>query len=113
MLKLKKIVKMNKKGVLGLDTAKAFVIAILTLAVVAFAVIVALSALNNSGSLPAGSPEAAQATNVLLNVTGGVETLFNSANTWFALLAVVIIILIIAVVILAVNRFGGTARGGL
>ena len=103
---------MNKRGVLGLDTAKAFVIAILVLAVVAFATIIALSALLNSGSLPAGSLEANQTSNIILNVTGGVETLFTSANTWFALLAVVIIILIIAVVILAVNRFGvaGTER---
>ncbi len=106
MQKLRKIVK-DKRGVLGLDAAKSFVIAILTLAVVAFATIVALSALNNSGSLPAGSLEANQTESILLNVTGGIETLFASANTWFALLAVVIIILIIAIVILAVNRFGG------
>lgn len=104
--------KMNRKGVLGLDTATAFVIAILTLAVVAFAVIVALASLNNSNVLTTGSQEANQTTNVLNNVTAGVAELFTNATTWFSLLAVVIIILIIALVILAVRRFDTTANSG-
>lgn len=108
---MKKII--DKKGVLGLDTAKAFVLAILTLGVIAFAVIVALDALNNSGSLTAGSQAANDTTAVLQNITGGTTSFFGNAGTWFALLAIVIIILVIAVVIVAVNRFGGRGAGNL
>lgn len=105
--------KKDKRGVLGLDTAKDFFIAILILAVIGFTVVIALSALNNSGVLTEGSLEANQSQAILLNTTGGVSTFFADAGTWFTLLSIVIIILIIAVVILAVGRFGGQARGGL
>ena len=107
---IQKHLKMNKRGVLGLDTAKDFILAILILSIVAFAVVIALNALNDSNAAPAGSTAANVTTSIFQNTTTGVETLFASANTWFALLAVVIIILVIAVVILAVSRFSG--RGG-
>lgn len=104
-----RIKKVNNRGVLGLDTAKEFVLAIMVLAVIAFATIVALSSLNNSNAVTGQA--ATDTTAVLQNVTAGTVTLFSNAGTWFSLLAVVIIILIIAVVIFAVNRFG-TGRGG-
>lgn len=108
-----KIKKFGKRGVLGLETATQFVLAIMILAVIAFSLIVALSSLNNSNALTAGSQEANDSSDVLLNVTGGVVTLMSNAGTWFSLISVVIIILIIAVVIVAVNRFGGRTGGGL
>jgi len=104
---------MNKKGVLGMDTAKDFVLGIMILAVIAFAVIVALASLNDSNALTEGSTEQNQTTNILLNVTGGVNDFFTNAGTWFSLLSVVIIILIISVVIMAVNRFGSGSAGSL
>lgn len=111
MISLSKI-KMTKKGQVGLDTAKNVMLALLTLSVIAFAIIVALASLNNSNALTAGSLEAEQTTSLLQNVSGGVTDFFSNAGTWFSLLAIVIIILIIAIVIFAVNRFGGN-NGGL
>ncbi len=99
--------KLGKKGQLGMDVAKGFVLAILTLAVIAFAVIIALDSLQNT-SVSTGQTGA-----IVNNVTVGVATFFSNATTWFTLLAVVVIILIISVVIFAVNRFGGSAGGGL
>ena len=96
-----------------MDTAKDFVLGIMILAVIAFAVIVALASLNDSNALTTGSTEDNQTTNILLNVTGGVNDFFTNASTWFSLLSVVIIILIISVVILAVNRFGSGSGGSL
>ncbi len=116
-MKLKTVVKkhpeLNKKGQVGLDTARAVMLALLTLGVIGFAIIVALASLNDSDALTAGSLEKNQTTSVLQNITGGVATFFSNAGTWFSLLAIVIIILIIAIVIFAVNRFSGGNRGGL
>ena len=104
--------EMKKKGQVGLDTARAVMLTILVLGVIGFAIIIAMSSLNDSNTLTTGSIEANQTTNVLRNVSGGVEEFFSNTVTWFSLLAVVVIILIIAIVIIAVNRFGGGGRGG-
>ena len=103
--------KLNKKGVLGLEIAIGFVLSILTLAIIIFAVIVALSTLNNANVLTGTA--ATDASNVLTNVTAGTSNLMSNAVTWFSLIAVVIIILIISVVIIAVKKFGGQTGGGL
>ena len=104
-----KLLFKEKRGVLGLDTAKLFVLAILTLGVIAFAVIIALDALNSNSGL---TGQAATDTNdVLQNISSGVVSFFGNAGTWFSLLAIVIIILVISVVIVAVNRFGGSKSG--
>lgn len=103
----------NKKGQVGLDTSKAFMLSIMTLVVIAFATIIALSALNNSNATSAGSLERNQTTAIFVNTTTGISNFFSNTGTWFALLAVTIIILIITIVIFAVQRFGGGNRGGL
>jgi lipoprotein signal peptidase len=104
---------MDKKGQVGLDTAKQVMLALMTMGVIAFAIIVALASLRTSNALPAGSIEANQTSNILNNITTGTSSFFSNVGTWFSLLAVVIIILIIAIVIFAVNRFGGGRGGGL
>lgn len=96
----RKKIGMNKKGVLGMDTAKAFLLGLFTLAVVGFALIIAMNSLNDSG---AGTTDTQD---ILNNVSGGATDLFSNAGTWFSLIAVVVIILIISVVIVSVNRFG-------
>ena len=104
---------MDKKGQVGLDTAKQVMLALMTMGVIAFAIIVALASLRTSNALSAGSIEANQTSNILNNITAGTSSFFSNVGTWFSLLAVVIIILIIAIVIFAVNRFGGGRGGGL
>ena len=93
-----------------MEIAIGFVLSLLTLAIIVFAVIVALSTLNNSNILTGTA--ATDASNVLTNVTAGSSSLFTNVSTWFSLIAVVIIILIISVVIVAVKRFGGEASSG-
>jgi len=100
-MKLKKI--MSKKGQLGLDVAKSFVMALFTLSVIAFGLLIAMNSLNAS---TAGTADTAS---VLANVSAGTTSLFSNAGTWFSLVAVVVIILIISVVIMSVNRFGATS----
>ena len=93
-----------KKGVLGLDTAKLFVLAILSLVIVAVATLIVLD------SLPAVAVEGSQRYNdtagIINNTTDALSEFFEDAGTWFTLIGVVIIILIIAVVIVVINRFG-------
>lgn len=101
-MKLKKIMR-NKKGALGLDVAKSFVMALFTLSVIAFGLLIAMNSLN------ASTASTADTTSVLQNVSAGTTDLFSNAGTWFSLVAVVVIILIISVVIMSVNRFGATA----
>ena len=100
-MKMRKL-KLDNKGVLGLDIAKSFIIAILTLGVIAFAIVIAMAQLNSS------SVSTTDTTSIFGNISGGVTSFFSNAGSWFALLAVVIIILIVSVVIVAVNRFGGS-----
>lgn len=103
-------IKRNKKGAMGLDQAKVFMFALMTLAILGFVTIIILSALNNSGVTTAGSLERNLTTSVLNNVSIATGTFFGNSATWFALIAVVVIILIVAVVIFAVNNFGAGAR---
>ncbi len=98
-----------------MGTARKVMVALMTLGVLAFAMIIALVELDNSNPAADGSAAANQSTNILNNITGGVETFFSNAGTWFALLAIVVIILIVVIVMLAVNRVDGTkgSSGGL
>ena len=106
-MEMNKLRKLGKRGQVGFDTAKAVMLTIMVIGVIAFAIIIAMSSLNNSNALTAGSLEANQTTDVLQNISAGVSGFFSNTSTWFSLLAVVIIILIISIVIFAVNRFGG------
>lgn len=95
----------TKKGALGLNTTKSFVITILSLAVISMAVLITLGSLDNTSV-------ATDATkNLTANVSEGITNFFENAGTFFTLLAVAVIILIISVVIMAVNRFGGASDG--
>jgi hypothetical protein len=97
----------SKKGVLGLDTAKAVILSLLTLSVLFIAVVLALTTLGNSNILTAGSAGQIAMNNTINNITAGGATFFSYVPTFFILLAVVVLILIIAIVIVAVSRFGG------
>ena len=103
---LDKLKMKSQRGIVGLDTAKAVMLSLLTLGIIAFAILIALSQLNSS------SAATTDTTIVLNNISSGVVDFFSNATTWFSLLSVVVIILIVAIVIVAVNRFGGS-QGGL
>jgi len=100
---------MNKKGQVGLDTAKAVMLTLLTMGIIAFAIIIAMGTLNDSNVLTTDSYEDNQTSDVLNNISGGVAGFFDNVPTWFTLLSVVVIIAIIALVIIVVGRFGGNS----
>ena len=100
----------NRKGVLGLDTVKAVVIALLMLAVITIAVFLALTSLQDSNIFATGSDIKNKSDLVINNITYGTTNFFRNVPTFFTLLGVVVLILIIAIVIVAVTRFGGGGR---
>lgn len=110
-MEIRKLLKKDKKGVMGLETVREFMLILLVLAVIGFAIVIALATLDDTNVLTTDSYEDNQTTNILRNVSSGVSEFFDDTGTWLTLLSVVVIILIIAVVILAVNRFGGGTRG--
>ena len=97
----------NKKAILGLDTVKSVILSLLTLAVVAIAVLLALTSLNNSSIFASGSLAQSYTNSTVNNISSGLASFFGQVPTFFVLLGVVVLILIIAIVIVAVSRFGG------
>lgn len=97
-----KMLMKNKRGQLGMDVAKGFMLGLLSLLVIGVTVIIVLASLGATSVISGNT----QATHVIGNGTGALDTFFSSTGTWLALLGVVIIILIISVVIAVVNRFG-------
>ena len=58
------------------------------------------------------STQTTQTRNILNNLTGGVESFFSNAGTWFALLAIVILIMIIVIVMKSVGGIDKGSKGG-
>ena len=105
------MILLDKKGVLGLETTRVVLISLLTLAVIAIAVFLALVSLRDAGIFTAGSQEKNQTDTIISNITTGSTNFFKQIPTVFTLLGVVLIILVVAIVIAAVARFGGGSRG--
>jgi len=105
--------KDNKKGALGLDTAKAVMVWFLVLAVLAVAIILALVSLRDSGIFTNGSQEDNDTTNIVNNVTRALtDNFFDQTGTIFAILIVVVIMFAIGLIIYVVTRFSAGAGGG-
>ena len=102
-----KLRSLTKKGILGLNTVKAFIVVLLSLAIIAVVTLIVLGAISNANISPAGSAAANGTTGIINNVSAGIISFFTNASTYFALLGVVVIILIISLVVVVVNRFGG------
>ena len=104
-MKLKNILKKDKTAILGLDTAKLFVLAILALVIVSVVTLIVLDSLQDTVT---GTTKLRNDTQSIINNTSaGLADFFSEVGTWFTLIGVVIIIMIIAVVIVVINRFGG------
>jgi len=103
----------NRKGVLGLETAKQVMITFLVLAVVGIAILLALTSLQNSSIFTTGSQADNDTTSIVNNVSGGLVTFFASTGTIFSILVVVVIILAISIIIWAVGRFGQQTEGSV
>ena len=102
-------IRKDKRGVLGLDTIKAVMIAFLTLAVIGVAVTLALVSLRDSSIFTTNSQEYNDTVHIVNNITGAQTKFFENTSTIFAILVVVVIILAISIVIAVVSRFGGGA----
>jgi len=100
----------KKKGVMGLDVAKSFMVVLLSLVVIGVTVLIVLNSLGDTSVVSSDN----DTQNVIDNASDGISDFFTNTGTWLALLAVVIIILIISTVIFVVNRFGkGEGRASL
>ena len=104
-MNIRKILRKDKKGVLGLDTAKLFVLAILSLVIISVVTLIVLDSLQDASTIVEGSE-------IINNTSEALADFFEDVGTWFTLIGVVIIILIIAVVIVVINRFGTEGGGG-
>jgi hypothetical protein len=100
-----------KKSILGLNTIKAFIVVLLSLAIIGIVTIIVLSSIQNAG-LVTTDVVSGQVNATIGNVSGGIASFFANAGTYFALLGVVVIILIISLVVVVVNRFGGDNSQG-
>ena len=94
-----------KKGVMGLDTAKAFVVGLLSLLLIGVVTMIVLVQLGDLSIVSDDNDTAL----VVSNGTSGLASFFSNTTVWLSLLGVVIIILIIAAVVTVVNRFGDSA----
>ena len=100
---IKEHLKVNdKRGIMGMDTAKQFVLTLMTLIVIGVTTLIVLNSLGDTSVVEGDNGTQ----NVIDNATSGIESFFGNTATWLALLSVVIIILIISAVIVVVNRFG-------
>ena len=108
------ILKQKKKGILGLNTVKSFIVVMLSLAIIAVVTLVVLGAIQGA-NISTKYSLADNGTNLIIgNVSNGISGFFGNATTFFSLLGVVVIILIISLVVVVVNRFGGgDTRGEL
>lgn len=102
----------QKKGILGLETIKAFIVVMLSLAIIAVVTLVVLGAIQNANISSVSSAAYNGTSQIIQNVSQGITGFFGNALTFFSLLGVVVIILIISLVVVVVNRFGGGAQGG-
>lgn len=107
-MELKKVLR-GKKAQAGLGLAGSIIMALLTLAVLATAVNIALANLKTSTGLTAGTIEYNNTQDIIDNVTGGTAVFFDDVSTWMTILGVVVLLLIISVIILVVKRFGAGA----
>ena len=108
-MEIKSILK-KKRAVLGLDTAKLFVLAILSLVIISVVTLIVLNSLRDATT--AGSYAYNESDALIGNTSDGLTDFFEDAGTWFTLIGVVIVILIISVVIVVVNRMGGGGSPG-
>ena len=103
----------NRQGVLGLETAKQVMVTFLVLAVTAVAILLALTSLQDANIFTTHSTGDNATTNIIGNISDGLETFFASTGTIFSILIVVVIILAISIIIWAVGRFGQQTEGSV
>lgn len=105
---MRKLDLKKKKGIMGLDTAKSFVVGLLSLVLIGVVTMIVLVQLGDT-SIVSDDNDTQQ---VVGNATSALSDFFSNTTVWLSLLGVVIIILIIAAVVSVVNRFGSGAAGG-
>ena len=90
----------------GMEIATRFFLAIMTLGILGFALVIVLGNLEGASGFAAGSANANTSDAILTNLTQGTASFFANATSWFTLLSVVIIIAIVVVVIVVVRSVG-------
>lgn len=104
-MELKKILRKNeKRGVMGIEVAKAFIVGLLSLILIGVVTMVVLVQLGNLSIVSSDN----DTQSVVGNATSGLSSFFSNTTVWLSLLGVVIIILIISAVVAVVNRFSSS-----
>lgn len=103
----KSLMKKDKRGIMGLDIAKTFVITLMVLLIVGVLTVIVLKQLGDTSIVSSDN----DTENIINNGTAGLSDFFSNTGTWLALVGVVILVMIIFVVINVVqNRSeGGTS----
>lgn len=111
VMSLAQKLSMNKKGVLGMDSVRDVIIFLLTLAVAAIAVFLALSSLQDANLFTASSTADNNTDYIINNITNGASNFFEQVPTIFTVLGAVAIILAVTLILFAVNRFSQSSTG--
>lgn len=109
-MKLKPI---GKKAMVleSLNLVGAVILALLTIAVIAIAVFLALTSLQNAGIFTAGSQADNDTDNIINNITKGTTNFFTQIPTIMTILGVVALIGAVVLIIFFVSRMGGQQQG--
>ena len=100
--------KSDKKGVFGLNAVQTFFAMILSIALLAYIIVVIMGTLQGASILTANSLASNQTGYILGNVSTGVTGFFSSISPVYAILAVLVIILVLVVLVRVVQAPAGS-----
>ena len=103
----KKHVRMNSRGVFGLNAIQQFFVILLGVALLAYVIVVIMGTLQGSTILGNTTLAYNQTSAILGNVSGGVTSFFSAINPVYAILAVLVIILVLVVLVRVVQAPAG------
>jgi uncharacterized membrane protein len=106
------MIKSKKGAVLEtLNLVGGVILTLLTISVIAIAVFLALTSLQNAGIFTTGSQSANQTANIINNITTGTTNFFAQIPTIMTILGVVALIGAVVLIIYYVSRIGGSKDG--
>ena len=104
---MRKILKKDKRGVLGLDMVKAVFLLFVVLVVLGVAGILATVSLQDANIFETDSTGENATEYIVANYSDAIVSFFEETGTIISILVVVVIIAAIGIVIAIISRFGG------
>ena len=103
-MKLKSLLKKDKRGVFGLNAVQSFFSIILGIALLAYVIVVIMGTLSDASILSENSLADNQTKAILGNVSEGITGFFSAINPVYSILAVLVIILVLVVLVRVVQN---------